>query len=348
MKKIASVVGTRPNLIKLFSVQRAFDARSDAYHYAIHTGQHYNPSMGTNLVAELDMRYPDIVLGCRGNGIGANCGEIMAALDREFKANRPDLVVCYGDVTSTLAAAYIAAQSHIPLAHVEANLRSYDMHMPEEINRVMVDSIATLHFDIPVFGDTMIDCLIHHLDAINDTPLREDLAPGKYIVATLHRAGLVDNEPLLSNVILQLRSLAQHSGYNIAIPVHHRLAARIAHAKISTEDLLIIPPQNYLRFMKLVKESAMVITDSGGLQEEAAYLHVPTIILRDVTERTWLLETKLARLIPPNLVSFVETALDMLNSKAITAQVEMSWWDGKAGERIVEAIMQFLVNGAKK
>ncbi len=300
--KVLTVVGARPQFIKARPVSAAL-AAAGAAEFLLHTGQHYDAAMSDNFFAELGLRAPDANLGVGSGPHGAQTARMLAGIEEHLLAVRPDWLLIYGDTNSTVAGALAAAKLHIPVAHVEAGLRSRNRRMPEEINRVVADHVSNRLYcpsaeaaanlaaegitsGVHIVGDVMHDALRHFLPlASTRSPILSllGLEPGSYHVATLHRAELTDDPELLQSVLRTLGSLAKP----VILPLHPRTRARLNALSWSNPPdsrLRLVEPLGYLDMLRLVSASDRVLTDSGGLQKEAYWLGRPCITLRAETE----------------------------------------------------------------
>lgn len=354
---VAHVVGARPNFIKAAPVIAALGALGVSQRI-VHTGQHYDPMMSDVFFRDLGIPTPDVSLGVGSGSQGHQTGALLAALEDAFLAQPPAWVVAYGDVNSTLAAALVCAKSLIPLAHVEAGLRSFDPTMPEEVNRRVTDVLSDLLFVTSpegldnlaregvgadrthLVGNPMIDTLLAHLDRFDPGPVRTRLGvPERYAVATLHRPANVDTPEAATRLVGALRELA--SRVPVVLPLHPRGRATLAHAGLrEVPGLVVVEPLGYLEFLSLVRGAALVVTDSGGIQEETTVLRIPCLTLRPNTERPVTISHGTNRLVEPEgLGAMVDLALD----GGITAPAEgPPLWDGHAGERIARILAQRL------
>lgn len=354
---VVHVTGARPNFPKAAPVIRALDARG-VRQVLVHTGQHYDPVMSEVFFQQLGLPEPDVNLGV-GSGTHAHqTAKVMTALEDMFIESRPALVIVYGDVNSTVAASLVCAKLGIRVAHVEAGLRSFDRTMPEEVNRVVTDSLADLHFTtsadanvhlgaegidehrIHFVGNPMIDTLLANLSLFDADAARTQLGlEGPYVVATLHRPGNVDDPVQASAIVKALHDAAER--VRVVIPLHPRGRAAFETAGLFTHDrVTVIEPLGYVEFIGLVRGSAAVITDSGGVQEETTMLGVPCLTLRPNTERPVTISHGTNRLVDhTTLVGALEEALDaQRDANAVTPPL----WDGKAGERIAHVIAGIL------
>lgn len=298
---IISVVGARPQFIKVQPVAKALESYAD--HRVIHTGQHYDVKMSDVFFLQLAIPKPFRNLNIGSGRHGEQTGKMLTELEKEFIRHRPDLIIVYGDTNSTLAAALASAKLRIPLAHIEAGMRSYNNDMPEEVNRVLTDHLASLHFcasrqavenlkregitsGIFFVGDVMLDVLRHELPAAQtkSTVLQQiGLKPHQYFLCTIHRAGNTDDRTVLRNILRGLH----RSPLPIVLPVHPRLAKVLRHPslrRLTASPLVLVPPANYHDMLRLEQSAKAIITDSGGVQKEAYFLNVPCITLRNETE----------------------------------------------------------------
>jgi UDP-N-acetylglucosamine 2-epimerase (non-hydrolysing) len=352
---VAHITGARPNFPKAAPVIRALDSH-DVRQTLIHTGQHYDDVMSKVFFEQLDLPTPDVNLGVGSGSHATQTAAILTGLEELFLADRPDLVVVYGDVNSTVAAALAAAKLLIPVAHVEAGLRSFDRTMPEEVNRVVTDRLSDLllctsadamvhlgHEGVPaervhLVGNPMIDTLLAQLDATGPGRARElvDL-PETYAVGTLHRPSNVDHAAGLPGLVAALQAAADQ--VPLVIPLHPRGRAPLTEAGLFEHpDIHVLDPLGYLEFISLVRGSQLVVTDSGGIQEETTVLGVPCLTLRPNTERPVTITHGTNRLTTPE-------ALPGHVAAALAAGRPDTWltpplWDGAAGPRIATVLAQ--------
>jgi UDP-GlcNAc3NAcA epimerase len=299
--KIASVVGARPQFIKCAPLSR--EIRKENSEILIHTGQHYDPEMSDIFFEELHIPRPDYHLGVGSGSHGGQTGEMLGRIEEVLMKERPDLVLVYGDTNSTLAGALAAVKLHLPVAHVEAGLRSYDRTMPEEVNRVLTDHISTLLFcpsktavdnlaaegidnGVHITGDVMVDALYYNKAlAFRRIHILEELSldPGKYLVLTIHRPSNTDNNEKLESIIDAIAD----SGMPVLFPVHPRTKKYLQQFGLWDRmpgNFRITGPQGYLEMLCIMAHAHAILTDSGGIQKEAYLLRVPCITLRDTTE----------------------------------------------------------------
>jgi UDP-GlcNAc3NAcA epimerase len=302
MSRILTVVGARPQLIKAAAVSRALGARTDLRERLVHTGQHFDAGMSDVFFAELGIPAPAHHLGIHGGGHGEMTGRMLIALDRVMRQERPDCVLVYGDTNSTLAGALAAAKLNLPVAHVEAGLRSFNRRMPEEINRIVADRLSVLLFcptatsvanlanegvtgGVHAVGDVMYDVTLHAGDAAEKTSKileRLGLAPKSYALATVHRAENTDDPEALSAVVSFLRDQARHRA--IVLPLHPRTREAVVRAGLALDDFTVTEPLGFLDMHRLLANASVVLTDSGGVQKEAYFHRVPCVTLRGETE----------------------------------------------------------------
>jgi len=365
MKKILIIAGARPNFMKIAPIIKEIDKHpSKLKYYLVHTGQHYNENMSKSFFEDLEIPKPDINLGISGGSSTEQSARIMLELEKVLKKQNPDLVIVVGDVNSTFASAYAVKQNKIKLAHVEAGLRSRDFNMPEEINRIVTDSLSDYHFiseisggynllkegikksKIFFVGNAMIDSLINNLPKIKTSKALEEysLVSKRFAVVTIHRPSNVDTKESLENVYDILKNVSLK--IKLVWPLHPRMKKRMKEFKLekkfnSLKNIIFTEPLGYLDFMKLVINSKFVLTDSGGIQEETTYLKIPCITLRGNTER-------------PSTVKQGTNAVTGLNKKKILLFVNMilknkykkgvipKYWDGNTSKRIVSVLLNTL------
>ncbi|RAI57818.1 UDP-N-acetyl glucosamine 2-epimerase [Roseicella frigidaeris] len=351
------VAAARPNLPKLAALWHALPpARLPLRPVLLHTGQHQDPAMFGDHLAELGLPAPEIALGVPGGNHAETTGRTMMALHAAWAGRRPALVVVAGDVDGSLAAALAARKLGLPVAHLEAGLRGGEADMPEEINRRAIDAVATLLWApdegsaarllaegappaaVRAVGNAMIDTLRRNLDAARARGLPDGLAPGGYGLVTLHRAGNVDDPARLAALLRGLGLAARR--LPLVWPRHPRTAARMARAGLAPPPgLRVLPPQPYLAFLGLLAGARLVATDSGGVQEEATALDLPCLTLRPSTERPVTLAAGSSRLVTPaGLPDAVAAVLagDWPRARPIPL------WDGAAGPRMAAHLAELL------
>ena len=349
---IACIVGARPNFMKVGPIVLELARRGRAP-VLIHTGQHYDANMSTVFFDELGLPAPDVHLGVGSGSHAKQTGAVMAALEDLWTASRPDLVVVAGDVNSTVAGALVAAKLVIPVAHVEAGLRSFDRSMPEEVNRIVTDALSDLLFTtepaadvnlaregvaadkIHRVGNCMIDTLFRHKErALSSSPWTAlGLAPDGYGLVTLHRPANVDDDATLARTLQMLGAIAAE--IPLIFPVHPRTRAKLSAGQIA--GLQLIEPQPYLAFTGLMARAAFVLTDSGGVQEETTALGVPCVTMRNNTERPVTVDegTNILAGTDPARVSAI--VLERLRAPAAKRHPP-ALWDGHAAPRLVDRI----------
>lgn len=360
-KKIVSIVGARPNFMKIAPILRALSAVKECTSILVHTGQHYDHALSTQFFQELGIPAPDVNLEVGSGGHGTQTGEIMKRLEPELIALEPDWVVVVGDVNSTLAAALVAAKLHIPVAHVEAGLRSFDRRMPEEINRVVADVLSSLLFvtepagvtqlrnegipqdRIHLVGDVMIDTALAmrpQAEATRDARWAGRLPP-RYGLVTLHRPSNVDDPLQLEAILDALEQASQR--LPLIFAVHPRTESRLKTFGLwqrlsEMPGIILQPPLGYLEFLGLLTRATAVITDSGGIQSEAAWLKVPCLTLRDSTERPITLELGVNRLLGTDPRALLPALESLLRGDWPTPGTS-PLLDGHAAERIVSLLL---------
>ena len=356
MLRIDCIVGARPNFMKMAPLLAQMRAQGGFRPRLIHTGQHFSPEMSDAFFRELEMPEPDINLEVGGGTATAQTSEIMRRLEPLFAGDRPAALVVVGDVTSTMAASVAAIQQQIPVAHVEAGLRSFDRRMPEELNRILTDSVSSFLFvtepsgvrnllaegvpeaKIHHVGNVMIDTLLGFREKAARSRILETLGacPREYAVVTLHRPSNVDDPAQLRKLRGALAEVSRL--LPVIFPVHPRTRARLAEQGAGeTPGLKLIPPLGYLDFLRLMAEARLVLTDSGGIQEETTVLQVPCLTLRENTERPVTVEQGTNRLIGVDPAAIVDAAKQTLAAPAGAARIP-DMWDGKAAGRILDIL----------
>lgn len=353
--RILSVVGARPNFVKMAPViARLRHAFPEHRHVLVHTGQHYDRLLSDVLLQELGVPEPDYLLGVGSASHAVQTARVMERIEPVLVAERPDLVIVPGDVNSTLAAALVAAKLQIPIAHVESGLRSFDRTMPEEINRLLTDQLASQLFvhsadaienlrtegipdeRIHFVGNTMIDSLVsvEHRFRQLEVASRFGLRNREYVLVTLHRPALVDG-PLLPAVLKRLGALAEH--LPVLLPAHPRTRKMMTGLDVPS-GVTVVDPVGYLDFLSLEADAAAVLTDSGGIQEETTYLRVPCFTLRSTTERpvTITLGTNVLLGLEPERISEIPALLEQGRGRSNGMPPR---WDGRAAERLAEVVL---------
>lgn len=359
MKKMISVVGARPNFMKVAPIYH-HSKNSNFTHIIVHTGQHYDYNLSDSFIEALELPKPDYFLGVGSASHSVQTARIMIEFEKVCEIERPDLVLVVGDVNSTIACGLVAVKMGIKLAHVEAGLRSGDRSMPEEINRIATDAIADYYFvteedaidnlknsgarDEQIFfvGNTMIDSLVKTMPKAEKSDILEklQLIPKDYVLVTLHRPSNVDNRDSLLDFLELFQEISKYT--KVVFPIHPRTYKRIQEFGLdsnfkSIENLVLTEPIGYIDFLKLMKNSLMVMTDSGGIQEETTFLDVPCLTLRTTTERPITIELGTNLLVEPTKEQMIKSFHYVLKNP-ITRKSIPPLWDGNAAKRIVNVI----------
>ncbi len=363
MIHILSVVGARPNFIKVGALHATFSQIPEICSRILHTGQHYDAKMSDVFFRQLELPEPDVYLDIGSGSHAEQTARIMMAFEQEVLKERPDLVVVVGDVNSTLACALVCAKLCIPVAHVEAGLRSGDRTMPEEINRLLTDALSDFLFvteksglcnlrqegiaEEKVFfsGNVMIDSLLRFQHKADETDVLErfGLRSGQYVLMTMHRPANVDVPAHLTLITKLLRRLAEEVRPAV-FPLHPRTRQNLKQKGLlawltSLEGLHLTEPLGYLEFLGLMKRAGVVITDSGGVQEETTFLRVPCITLRDSTERPVTVDAGTNVLLPLDVDVIVHAADKALAGRWKRGEIP-PLWDGRAAERIARTLVE--------
>jgi UDP-N-acetylglucosamine 2-epimerase (non-hydrolysing) len=362
-RNIVCVAGARPNFMKVAPVLRALAPRTGLAGVLVHTGQHYDPNMSDSFLRDLELPPPAVHLGVGSASQGAQTARIMESFEQALPALDPALVLVVGDVNSTIACALVAVKQGVPVAHVEAGLRSFDRTMPEEINRILTDQIAEYLFTtedsaganlaregipperVHFTGNTMIDTLVHLMPRIEAARAREPLGlpAGGYAVVTLHRPSNVDAPARLGALLELLAGIARR--LPVVFPIHPRTRANLARfgleGGLAGSRVLLLEPQPYPAFLSLVRECRFVLTDSGGLQEETTYLGVPCITQRATTERPVTTRLGTNRLVGEDPAA-ARRAIDALLDGDVPRGTVPPLWDGRCAERIVSVLEERL------
>ena len=353
--KLLHVVGARPNFPKLAPVHRAARA-AGLEQLVVHTGQHYDESLSSGFFRDLGIPAPDINLEVGSASHAVQAARVMIGLEPVLQEHRPDWLVVYGDVNSTMAAAIVAAKLGVKVAHVEAGLRSYDRTMPEEINRMVTDRLADLLLtpsrdasqtlrdegepeeEIAFVGNVMIDTLFYSLEAAKKSGFRKRLGvdEGEAVAVTLHRPSNVDVPERLRAIVRALAQIA--SERRVIFPMHPRTRQRLDELALDVGRVELLEPLAYPEMLDLVSGARVVVTDSGGLQEETTALGVPCLTLRPNTERPVTITEGTNRLVgdPGELLELVRRAARAGNGDDVRRP---EGWDGRAGVRVVEALV---------
>jgi len=360
--KILNVVGARPNFMKVAPLHRALEADSGFESLIVHTGQHYDEQMSDVFFRQLELPEPDRYLGVGSGSHAQQTARIMTAFEPIVEDEQPDLVVVVGDVNSTVACALVATKLHVPVAHVEAGLRSGDRRMPEEINRIVTDRIADYLFvteqsgidnlrregvaDEKIFfvGNLMIDSLVRFREKAAETSILVDLGvtPDAYVLMTMHRPSNVDHEDGLRKLLEIIEGIAAERP--LVFPMHPRTRSRfetfgLLDALTSVHQLTLLEPLGYLEFLRLMEKAAVVVTDSGGIQEETTFLQVPCLTLRENTERPVTVDMGTNELMPLEPRRIVQRVGHLVTA-ALRADPPPKW-DGQTARRIVNVLRDF-------
>ena len=365
MLKLLIVAGARPNFMKIAPIVAAIRRRSDEFQsFIVHTGQHYDEAMSDAFFRDLNLPAPDVDLGVGSGSHAAQTAGVMSAFEPVVMKERPDWVVVVGDVNSTLACALVCAKLRVKVAHVEAGLRSRDRNMPEEINRLLTDQIADLLLTpsrdadanlrnegipeerIRFVGNIMIDSLRQQLERAQQSPVLEklNLAEGNYGVLTLHRPSNVDEQQAFARILDALAEIVTQ--LPVIFPAHPRAQKMIeelglTHRVAAMKGFRMIDPIGYLDFLRLMSGARLVLTDSGGIQEETTVLGIPCITLRENTERPITVEmgtNTIAGTDTTKIVAAARRALDKPPDKTTLRIPE--YWDGHTADRILDAMSE--------
>ena len=371
--KIVNIVGARPNFMKIAPLMRAYKQYNDSINpVLVHTGQHYDETMSKTFFEQLDIPRPDINLGVGSGSHAEQTAKIMMSFEKLIKDEKPDIVLVVGDVNSTMACTITAAKFGIKTVHVEAGLRSFDMTMPEEINRKVTDSICDYLFTteesanknlrnegvkeerIFFVGNVMIDTLAYYLDKIKDMPLPfrgltqnnstdiDGIVEKNYATLTMHRPSNVDDRSVLEGIFFALEKIQKD--IPIVFPMHPRTRKNIDHFGLSGKvsgmrNLIITEPIGYFEFLRLNKTAKFILTDSGGLQEETTYLRIPCLTLRENTERPVTIDVGTNVLVGSDPDTILDEYGKIMNGNFKKGRTPFLW-DGHAAERIVEQLAE--------
>ena len=361
---MATVVGARPQFIKAAVVSRALRSTSGAEEILIHTGQHYDENMSASFFEELEIRHPDIHLGVGSGSHGVQTGHMLEKLERVFIDEKPDCVLVYGDTNSTLAGALAAAKLHVPVAHIEAGLRSFNRRMPEEINRVLADHVSNILFapteaavenlqregiagyGVRLVGDVMYDAALHYeakAEQMSTILDKVGLAPAGYVLATVHRAENTDDPKRLRAIVGGLRMVAEE--IPVIMPLHPRTRAALEREGMlekTSQHVRLTDPVGYMDMVMLEKNSRLVATDSGGVQKEAFFYRVPCVTLREETEWVELVRLGWNVCVSPEKPSNVYEALvERISLVSMFASTDPPslYGEGYAGSLIAEDLV---------
>ena len=360
MKKIISVVGARPNFMKVAPIHKAFKKYEDKItHLICHTGQHYDEKMSKVFFEDLELPQPDFYLGVGSGSHAEQTANVMVEFEKILIEEKPDMVLVVGDVNSTIACSLTAKKLHIDVVHVEAGLRSFDMKMPEEVNRILTDRISDYLFvteksgienlknegvsDDKVFfvGNVMIDSLIYYQPKVDQSNILKNfnLLPFNFCLVTLHRPSNVDTKESLEKLVRFLNTLSEQR--KVVFPIHPRTKNNLSKFNLLealSNNIVLTDPIGYVDFQALTKNAELVVTDSGGIQEETTYLGVQCITLRTSTERPSTVDIGTNQLIGLDLEKAEVACLSVLGGKKKEGAIP-ELWDGKAAERIVEILV---------
>ena len=364
MLKVINVVGARPNFMKVAPIVAAMKKRPDTFlPLVVHTGQHYDSAMSDSFFRDLDLPQPDTHLGVGSGSHAVQTAAVMERFEPVVLREKPDWVLVVGDVNSTIACALVCVKLGVKVAHVEAGLRSRDRTMPEEINRLLTDQIADLLFTpshdadenliaegiprerIRFVGNVMIDSLQRNLEVARALPTKEQLGLEKidYALLTLHRPSNVDLRDSFERILAALEAIA--AKLPIVFPVHPRTRKTIAELGLSDrvesiKDLRLIEPLGYLDFLNLSSSARLVLTDSGGIQEETTALGIPCLTLRENTERPITVEMGTNVIVGTDTTKIIAAANATLNGSAKKSLKQPPLWDGHTSERILDALIE--------
>lgn len=355
--KVMTVVGARPQFIKAAAVSRAIQkaAGRDA-EIIVHTGQHFDDNMSRIFFEELRIPEPRYNLGISGGSHGDMTGRMLAAIEQVIVQEKPDLVVVHGDTNSTLAGALAAVKLHVPVGHVESGLRSFNRRMPEEINRVVTDHVASLLFcpttaavtnlraegitrGVHLTGDVMYDSALYYMDLArqqSDVLRRLGLEPGEFYLATIHRAENTDDPQRLRDILAALDAAPRQ----VVLPAHPRTRKTLLQLGLAPARVRLVDPVSYLDMLMLESSARAILTDSGGVQKEAYFAAVPCITLRDETEWVELVEAGWNRVVGARGQAIAE-AIEWAEKTDRSSAPRALYGDGRAAEHIVEVICSF-------
>lgn len=362
MLKVVNVVGARPNFMKVAPIVAAMKRASTKFHpLVVHTGQHYDAAMSDSFFRDLALPEPDTHLGVGSASHAAQTAAVMERFEPVVLAEKPDWVLVVGDVNSTLACALVCVKLGVKVAHVEAGLRSRDRTMPEEINRLLTDQIADLLLTpsadadanlraegipqerIRLVGNVMIDSLLQNLERARASQIKRELGvdDSDYAVLTLHRPSNVDQHDTFARILSALESITKN--LPVIFPVHPRTRKTISELGLSDrvaamKNLRLIDPLGYLDFLNLYSSARLVLTDSGGIQEETTFLNIPCLTLRDNTERPVTTELGTNVIVGTDTARIIAAATAALNGAAKKPAASIPLWDGHASERILNAL----------
>ncbi|MDP2885473.1 MAG: UDP-N-acetylglucosamine 2-epimerase (non-hydrolyzing) [Ignavibacteria bacterium] len=362
MKTIISIVGARPNFMKVAPLHKAFrQYASSIRHLIVHTGQHYDEAMSKVFFDDLELPHPDFYLGVGSGTHAEQTAKVMMGLEGVLIEQKPDLVIVAGDVNSTVAASLVSVKMGIPVAHVEAGLRSFDRTMPEEINRMLTDVISEFLFvsepsgihnlrregieenKIFYVGNVMIDSLVHYRQKAARLSMLEQfkVKPRQFTLVTLHRPSNVDTQEGLGKVLSVFEKISART--SIIFPVHPRTRKMLERYGLDGRvgrifNLFITEPIGYLEFLNLMDQAQLVVTDSGGIQEETTFLGIPCLTLRENTERPVTVEIGTNQLCGLDVNLIVAKSYEVFDGKSKQGRIP-EHWDGHAAERIIDVLI---------
>jgi UDP-N-acetylglucosamine 2-epimerase (non-hydrolysing) len=363
--RILNVVGARPNFMKIAPLMRVLGERDAARPILVHTGQHYDERMSRLFFEQLGIPRPDVNLEVGSGSHAVQTAEIMKRFEPIVREQEPDVVVVVGDVNSTIACALVAAKLHVPTAHVEAGLRSFDRAMPEEINRVLTDAISDFLFvsepsglanleaegvpaeKVHFVGNVMIDTLLANLEKARSSPVLDDLGlkPKGYAAMTLHRPSNVDDPETFGRLFGAVRTIAEE--VPVIFPAHPRTRKNMEEFGYFDEKdgglggVRLVEPLGYLDFLRLMAEARLVLTDSGGIQEETTILKVPCLTLREGTERPVTVDVGCNRIVGTDPERILGAYREVTSVMEFSCPVPEKW-DGRAAERIADVLIERL------
>ncbi len=364
-RKVISVVGARPNFMKIAPLDNAFQKYPSISHRIVHTGQHYDTNMSKVFFDDLELPHPSVYLGIGSGTHAVQTAKIMIEFEKVILAEKPDLVIVVGDVNSTAACSLVCSKLLIPVAHIEAGLRSFDRTMPEEINRIVTDALSNYLFvsepsgmrnlknegisESKMFfvGNVMIDSLVRFQAKARKSRIKETLgvADTRYTLVTLHRPSNVDVQENLTNLVMTLIEISRSGP--VIFPIHPRTRKMIDEFALGEKlllhkDVVLCDPLGYLDFLCLLESAALVITDSGGIQEETTYLGVPCLTMRENTERPVTVTEGTNQLMGTDYDRLRGEAAKIFGGERKKGRIP-EMWDGRAGERIARIIVEQLL-----